>query len=256
MFPKADASLEEAQDEKFDLVARKLALEPGMRLLDVGCGWGGMARHAAKHYGAQVVAVTLSKEQADWATAAVQREGLGGQVRIVNGDYRDSPGQRYDAISSIGLLEHVGVANYASYFGYLHGKLRDGGRLLNHCITRPDNVASAMPGQFIDRYVFPDGELTGFGTDHHRGAERRLRGPSRGEPARALRADAARVVRQPRHPLGRVRGRGGRRDRARLGAVHGRLAAGLRDQRHQLHQVLGVRVPESGDASFPLRPNW
>jgi cyclopropane-fatty-acyl-phospholipid synthase len=119
LFTKPDATLEQAQQDKFDLVARKLDLQPGQRLLDVGCGWGGMARHAARHYGAEVVAITLSREQADWARDAVERDGLTGQVTILHGDYRDAPGDQYDAISSIGLLEHVGVRNYGSYFTYL-----------------------------------------------------------------------------------------------------------------------------------------
>src|ERR1700712_5612121 len=125
VYPKPDASLEEAQEEKFDLVSRKLGLEAGMRLLDIGCGWGGMVRHAAKHYGVKAVGVTLSAEQAQWATAAVQREGLSSQVRILHSDYRDAPGADYDAVSSIGLLEHVGVGNYPAYFSLLKDKLRN-----------------------------------------------------------------------------------------------------------------------------------
>jgi cyclopropane-fatty-acyl-phospholipid synthase len=164
VFDSPKTSLDDAQYAKFDLVARKLGLRPGMRLLDVGCGWGGMARHAAEHYGVEVVAVTLSEQQARWAAEATERAGLADRVRIIHGDYRDSPGSGYDAVSSIGLLEHVGVANYPAYFTLLRDKLRPGGRLLNHCITRPDNRTSPMPGAFIDRYVFPDGELVPLAT--------------------------------------------------------------------------------------------
>ncbi|MGH3266991.1 MAG: class I SAM-dependent methyltransferase, partial [Trebonia sp.] len=159
VYKTPDTTLDDAQREKFDLVARKLDLAPGKRLLDVGCGWGGMARHAAQEYGVDVVAITLSKPQAEWAAAAVKRDGLGGQIRVLHGDYRDSPGTGYDAVSSIGLLEHIGVKNYRSYFGFLRDKLRAGGRLLNHCITRADNRTAALAGAFIDRYVFPDAEL-------------------------------------------------------------------------------------------------
>jgi cyclopropane-fatty-acyl-phospholipid synthase len=161
-YPTADSTHEEAQEHKYDQVARKIGLRPGMRLLDVGCGWGGMVRHAAKHYGAKALGVTLSKEQASWASEAIAREGLSELAEVRHLDYRDVPEGDFDAISSIGLTEHIGVRNYPSYFRFLHGKLRPGGRLLNHSITRPDNVHQPrVVGGFIDRYVFPDGELTG-----------------------------------------------------------------------------------------------
>ena len=163
VFPSEDASLERAQQEKFDLVARKLGLTNGSRLLDVGCGWGGMARHAASEYGASVVAVTLSGQQARWAQQRVERDGLSKRVTVLHADYRDAPGRDYDAISSIGLTEHIGVRNYPAYFALLLGKLRTGGRLLNHCITRADNKSDPLPGEFIDRYIFPDGEHAGAG---------------------------------------------------------------------------------------------
>jgi len=162
-FPTDGASLEEAQAYKYDLVARKLGLQPGMRLLDVGCGWGGMVRHAVKHYGVTALGVTLSREQAVWARAAIEADGIGDRAEVRHGDYRDVTEHGFDAISSIGLTEHIGVANYPAYFGLLKTKLRTGGLLLNHCITRHDNKQGAPAGGFIDRYVFPDGELTGAG---------------------------------------------------------------------------------------------
>ena len=162
-FPDPEATLEEAQAFKYDLVCRKLGLEPGMRLLDVGCGWGGMVRHAAREYGVEVIGVTLSREQAAWGQAAVEREGLAGRAAVRFGDYRDVPETGFDAISSIGLTEHIGVRNYPSYFTFLRDRLVPGGRILNHCITRADNRTKATTGAFIDRYVFPDGELTGSG---------------------------------------------------------------------------------------------
>jgi cyclopropane-fatty-acyl-phospholipid synthase len=164
VFPKVDATLEEAQDEKFDLVCRKLGLERGMRLLDVGCGWGGLALHAAKHYGANVIAVTLSQQQASWGQEAVEREGLGDRVQIRYQDYRDVPETGFDRISSIGLTEHIGASHYPAYFAFLKARLNPGGRLLNHCITRTDtHQRTTYKNGFINRYIFPDGELVPVG---------------------------------------------------------------------------------------------
>ena len=164
IFPSDDATLEEAQAEKFDLICRKLDLKPGMRLLDVGCGWGSMVRHAAKHYGVQALGVTLSREQANWAEQAIKADGLDDLAEVRFSDYRDVVERDFDAISSIGMTEHIGVKNYPAYFGFLHGLLKDDGRLLNHTITRNDNTNNGGAGAFIDRYVFPDGEHAGSGT--------------------------------------------------------------------------------------------
>ncbi len=163
VYPDDTATLEEAQHEKFDLVARKLDLRPGQRLLDVGCGWGGMVRHAAKEYGVQALGVTLSSQQASWGKASIDRDGLGDLAEVRHLDYRDVFETNFDAISSIGLTEHIGVRNYPSYFGFLRDHLRPEGRLLNHSITRHHNRREET-GPFIDRYVFPDGELIGSGT--------------------------------------------------------------------------------------------
>src|SRR5690348_16592339 len=162
VFPTENATLEEAQFEKYDLIARKLNLQPGQRLLDVGCGWGGMVRHAAQHYGVKALGVTLSREQADWGAQRIKEEGLDDLAEVRFMDYRDVTETDFDAVSSIGLTEHIGVANYPAYFSFLRDKLRPQGRLLNHCITRSHNRKEGT-GAFIDRYVFPDGELTGSG---------------------------------------------------------------------------------------------
>ncbi|RYI98727.1 MAG: class I SAM-dependent methyltransferase, partial [Actinomycetales bacterium] len=138
VFPTEDTSLEQAQFEKYDLICRKLDLKPGDRLLDVGCGWGGMVRHAAQHYGVKVIGVTLSQEQAEWAQQAIKRQELDHLAEVRFGDYRDVIETGFDAVSSIGLLEHIGVRNYESYFTFLQSKLKVGGRMLNHCITRRD----------------------------------------------------------------------------------------------------------------------
>jgi len=256
VYPKPDATLEEAQDEKFDLVARKLGLERGMRLLDVGCGWGGMAMHAAEYYGVEVVAVTLSKEQARWAQEAVADRGLSSQVLVLHSDYRDAPGQQYDAISSIGLTEHIGVKNYPSYFSFLRDKLRDGGRLLNHCITRPDNRSSAGAGDFIDRYIFPDGELTGSGRiiteAQNAGFEVRHEENLREHYALTLKAWSENLERHWDECVADV----GEATARIWGLYLAGSRLGFETNGIQLHQVLAVKVAASGDASFPLRPTW
>jgi cyclopropane-fatty-acyl-phospholipid synthase len=162
VFENDDDSLEQAQWNKYDLIARKLGLQQGQRLLDVGCGWGGMVRHAAREYGVRALGVTLSREQAVWAQEKIKEEGLDHLAEVRHLDYRKVPETGFDAVSSIGLTEHIGIDNYPFYFSYLRDKLLPGGRMLNHCITRPDNKPT-QTGAFIDRYVFPDGELTGSG---------------------------------------------------------------------------------------------
>ncbi len=163
-YPDEQSSLETAQSAKYDLIARKLGLKPGMRLLDVGCGWGGMVRHAVKNYGVTALGVTLSKEQASWARAAIEKDGIADKAEIRFLDYRDLRDTDFDAISSIGFLEHVGVGQLADHMQFLHARLKPGGRLLNHCITRPTTKEAARKrASFIDRYIFPDGEITGAG---------------------------------------------------------------------------------------------
>ncbi|WP_326787332.1 cyclopropane-fatty-acyl-phospholipid synthase family protein [Streptomyces sp. NBC_00151] len=159
-------TLEEAQRDKLELVARKLALKPGRRLLDVGCGWGSMAVHAARDHGVRVVGVTLSQEQAAYARKRVAEEGLTDRVEIRVQDYRDVTDGPYDAISSIGMAEHVGAERYLEYAEVLGGLLVPGGRLLNHQIgRRPQRDESSYAvDPFIDAYVFPDGELAPVGT--------------------------------------------------------------------------------------------
>ncbi len=158
--PSEDYDLTDAELGKCDLVARKLDLQPGQRILDVGCGWGTFVINAAKKYGVQAVGVTLSQEQASLARERVHREGLDDQVEIRVQDYRDVRDGPYDAIASIGMAEHVGMSMLPTYTADLFALLRPGGRLLNHAISRrPGKRHGASKTSFIERYVFPDGEL-------------------------------------------------------------------------------------------------
>jgi cyclopropane-fatty-acyl-phospholipid synthase len=158
-----ETGLDAAQEAKLDLVCRKLGLQPEMRLLDVGCGWGSMAIHAAQRYGVSVVGVTLSEEQARMARKRVAEAGLTDRIDIRVQDYRAVDDGPFDAISSIGMAEHVGRAQMPGYVARLTELLRPGGRLLNHAITWNAGVTTWDPDTFIARYVFPDGELLGLG---------------------------------------------------------------------------------------------
>ncbi|MCL8252517.1 class I SAM-dependent methyltransferase [Aeromicrobium fastidiosum] len=255
VYPTLDSTLEEAQHEKYDLICRKLDLKPGDRLLDIGCGWGGMVRHAARHYGVTVLGVTLSREQATWAQDAIKREGLDHLAEVRFSDYRDVPEGEFDAISSIGLTEHIGVKQYGDYFGFLHSKLRDGGRLLNHCITRPNNKTTTT-GAFIDRYVFPDGELTGVGriqvAAQDAGLEVRHVENLREHYAMTLTGWCDNLVEHWDEALEEVT-----IGRAKVWGIYmagSRLA--FERNEIELHHVLAVKADARGDASWPLRPTW
>ncbi|MFJ6908141.1 class I SAM-dependent methyltransferase [Streptomyces griseoluteus] len=250
-----DGSLESAQRDKLELVCRKLGLKPGQRLLDVGCGWGSMALHAAREHGVSVVGVTLSQEQAAFARKRVADEGLTDRVEIRVQDYRDVRDGPYDAISSIGMAEHVGAERYLDYARDLYGLLRPGGRLLNHQIARrPQQDESAYEvDAFIDSYVFPDGELAPIGTTvtmlERAGFEVRDVESLREHYARTLRAwvtnlegDWARAT--------RLAGFG----RARVWRLY-MAASALAFERNQIgvNQVLAVRTPETGTSGLPAR---
>ncbi len=171
-YETGDESLDAAQTQKLDHICRKLRLAPGERLLDVGCGWGALVRHAARHYGVDALGITLSERQAAWAGAAIRELGLGAHCRVEVCDYRDlATDAPFDKIASVGMFEHVGRSMLGSYFGRLFALLVPGGLLLNHGIvasppshhwTWRDHVLWRS-GAFIDRYVFPDGELVPLG---------------------------------------------------------------------------------------------
>ncbi|GIU86454.1 MAG: cyclopropane-fatty-acyl-phospholipid synthase [Acidimicrobiia bacterium] len=252
------ADLAEAQRNKYELIARKLALRPGMRLLDVGCGWGGMAIHAAREHGVEAVGVTLSREQAAYARDAVKEAGVDHLVDIRVQDYRDVDDGPYDAISSIGMFEHVGLARLGEYFDRLHALLRPQGRLLNHGISRPPRPG-ARPRfarrSFIDRYVFPDGELHEVGTVVSRmqrsGFEVRHLESLREHYARTLRAWVANLEGAWDEAV-RLVGPG----RARVWRLYmAASAVNFEEGRTQVHQVLGVRA-DGGRSGMPLRPDW
>ena len=257
VFPQEGASLEEAQTHKFDLACRKLGLQPGMRLLDVGCGWGGMVIHAAQEYGVTALGVTLSRAQAEWSAKAIAEAGLADRAEVRHLDYRDAPGDDYDAISSIGLTEHIGRAQLPAYFRTLLGKLRPGGRLLNHAIMRTTTTQrAAFSRGFINRYVFPDGELHGVGhvvsQMQDAGFEVRHEENLREHYGRTLAGWCANLdanweacVAEVGAPAARV---------WRLYMAGSQLA--FEQHRLELHQVLGVRPSGAGYAAMPLRPDW
>ncbi|HEX3707397.1 MAG TPA: class I SAM-dependent methyltransferase [Mycobacteriales bacterium] len=255
-YPTDQASLEEAQAHKYDLVARKLGLEPGMRLLDVGCGWGGMVRHAAKHYGVETLGVTLSRKQAEWAAKAIADDGLTGMAEVRFSDYRDVAEGGFDAVSSIGLTEHIGLANLPAYFQFLRGKLRPQGRMLNHSITRPTTTEEVKTRGFIDRYVFPDGELEGVGAIvsamQNSGFEVRHEENLREHYGRTLHGWCDNLTSHWDEAVREV-GAG----RAKVWALY-MAGSRLGFERHtiELHQVLGVRIDADGGSGMPLRPDW
>jgi cyclopropane-fatty-acyl-phospholipid synthase len=157
-FLDPDEPLETAQRRKLDLICRKLQFQPGQQLLDIGCGWGALAIHAAQHYGVQVLGVTLSGPQVELATTIAAEAGVGDRVTFKVLDYRDVKG-RFDAIASVGMFEHVGKSQLATYFTRVRDLLEPGGTFLNHGIVTRDRQPRRARPDFQNTYVFPDGEL-------------------------------------------------------------------------------------------------
>jgi cyclopropane-fatty-acyl-phospholipid synthase len=261
-------TLERAQADKHELVCRKLALEPGMRLLDVGCGWGSMLLHAAEHHGVEAVGVTLSQPQADLARKRVAERGLSDRIEIRFADFRDVADGPYDAISSIGMFEHVGLSELDAYFSRCRSLLRPGGRLLNHGISRPQHSqklhhhrwAPAVPGpftdrSFTDRYVFPDGELHEIGSVvtaiQRAGFEARHMESLREHYALTLRCWVGNLESNWDAAIAEV-GPG----RARVWRLYMAAAAvGFEHDDNQVHQVLAT-VTTDGSSGMPLRPRF
>jgi cyclopropane-fatty-acyl-phospholipid synthase len=257
-FTHAGATLDEAQAAKHELVCRKLGLDEraGVRLLDVGCGWGSMAIHAATHHDARVVGITISRAQAELARRRVDEAGVADRVEIRLQDYRDLAGESFDAISSIGMSEHVGHAKIDRYFGTLRSVLMPRGRLLNHAIS---SVGGSTFGRrsFVGRYVFPDGELVDVGevvlAMERAGFEVRDVESLREHYARTLRAwvtnlesnwDEAVAAASPA--------------RAKIWRLYmAGSAIGFEDGGIAIHQVLGVAAAASGDSGMPpTRDGW
>lgn len=253
VFPTVDTPLAEAQAYKFDLVCRKLGLQPGMRLLDVGCGWGGMVIHAAQQYGVQALGVTLSKQQASYATARIKELGLQDVAEVRFQDYRDVAEGNFDRISSIGLTEHIGYKNYPAYFSTLLRKLAPEGRLLNHTITRNDGTQRAKAGAFISRYIFPDGELAGpaqvMSAMNNAGFEIQHEENIRRHYAQTLKYWSANLDNNWDEAVTMV-GLGKART-WRLYLAGSR--AGFTLNRIQLHQFLGTKTDSMGNSGYPWR---
>ncbi|MFF9589640.1 class I SAM-dependent methyltransferase [Streptomyces sp. NPDC014646] len=248
-------TLEEAQRDKLDLVCRKLALKEGDRLLDIGCGWGSMAIHAAREYGARVTGVTLSAEQAAYARKRVADEGLADRVEIRVQDYRDVRDGPYDAVSSIGMAEHVGAVRFRDYADDVHALLKPGGRLLNHQIARrPEKDESAYHvDEFIDAYVFPDGELAPVGRTmailEEAGFEARDVESIREHYALTLRGWVTNLEKHWDRAV-RLTSAG----RARVWRLY--MAASALSFEHNrigVNQILAVRPAEGGASRMPLR---
>ena len=257
-FSSDSTTLEAAQESKHDLICRKLGLpdRPGQRILDVGCGWGSFALHAARHYGAQVVGVTLSREQAQWARERVAASGLDRQVEIRLQDYRDVRDGPFDGIASVGMFEHVGSSKSAEYFGIMRRLLRPQGRLLNHAIS---SVGGSSLGarSFIGRYVFPDGELVDMGKVvlgmEDAGFEVRDVESLREHYAKTLRAWVGNLRQHWEAAVSEVGVR-----RARVWLLYMAASAnGFEDGRISVHQVLGVLpTPEGRSGMPPTRSAW
>jgi cyclopropane-fatty-acyl-phospholipid synthase len=279
VFASPDDTLEQAQARKVDLVARKLDLQPGMRLLDVGCGWGAMAIHAARHYGASVVGVTLSEPQCRYATEQAKLAGVSELVEFRLQDFRDVKDGPFDAVSSIGMSEHVGRKSLPNYSQIIWDQLKPGGRFLNHAIGRPVSydedpqpsqvselsrqmqIALGMRGPsktgsaFIDRYVFPDGELHEVGTMvsmfQAHGFEVRHVESLREHYALTLRRWVDNLVKRFDEAAEEVGV-----ERARVWRLYmAGSAVGFERHHLEIHQILNVR-PVDGRSGMPLRPNF
>jgi cyclopropane-fatty-acyl-phospholipid synthase len=161
LFEEGTQTLEDAQRAKLELICRKLELKPGQRMLDIGCGWGSLVIHAAREHGASVWGITLSEPQAQLARERAREAGVEDRVEIRVMDYRDLREERFDAVASIGMVEHVGEGQIDEYARQIARVLEPGGRVLNHgiVVVAPQERGVHIGGEFSNRYVFPDGEL-------------------------------------------------------------------------------------------------
>jgi cyclopropane-fatty-acyl-phospholipid synthase len=257
VFENPNDSLEDAQSNKYDLVCRKLGLQPGMRLLDIGCGWGGMVLHAAQHYGVDAVGITISREQRALAQQRVADAGLSHKVEIRFQDYRDVADGSFDAVSSIGMFEHVGELRTREYFTQIERLLRPGGRLLNHAINWPTKQRHGQidPDGFMARYVFPDGELLEVGqivtAMQSSGLEVRHVESLREHYALTLREWVRRLEDNWTDAVGCSS-----LARAKVWRLYMAVSAiGFEQGTLSVSQVLATRS-DNGSSEMPLRPHW
>ena len=279
VFDDPETSLVQAQANKHDLICRKLALEPGMRMLDVGCGWGSLLLHAAENYGVTGVGITIAQRQYELARKRVAEAGLGDKIEIRLQDYRDIADGPFDAISSVGMFEHVGRAKMPEYDRKMFDLLAPGGRFLNHGICRPahsdletrggrlhagamrtatavgSSRFSRIKSPLIERYVFPDGELHEVGTIavlmDEAGFEVRHIENLREHYALTLRAWVRNLEDNWDEAVGYVGP-----NRARVWRLYMAASAlGFEVRTTEIHQVLAVR-PDENRSGFPLRPSY
>ena len=251
-----ETALDEAQIAKVDLICRKLDLRSDMKLLDVGCGWGTLVLHAAQEYGVKAVGVTLSKAQLELGKSRVSAAGLSDRVEIRLQDYRQVQETDFAAISSVGMSEHVGDSKLEGYFQTLRRRIVDDGRLLNHCITRPTGGERARTGAFIDRYIFPDSELSGSNRViealTNSGFELRHSENLREHYALTLSRWRENLLEHWDESVTQVGVR-----RVRLWNLYMVLCQlGFEAHNLQIHQFLGEAIAKSGASAFPLSPNW
>lgn len=263
-FETPETSLDDAQEAKLDLVCRKLRLGPGMRLLDIGCGWGSLVIYAAERYGVEATGITLSAAQAEWAAAEIQRRGLEGRALVAIRDYRDLAGLgTFDAVASIGMFEHVGHDRLPDYFRSVFAALRPGGLFLNHGIATTASGVDRWPRRrpfgrrgFVDRYVFPDGELVtveeAIGLARRAGFELLHVESLRPHYALTLRAWVERLEASAAAARAIVGEEVFRTWRIYMAAARRGFEAGDLD----VDQLLLARPGSDGPAARPLRPWW
>ena len=257
VFEQPGWSLEQAQAAKHELALRKLGLRPGMRVLDIGCGWGAHAIHAARHFDVDVVGVTLATEQVELGRKRVAEAGLSNRIELRLQDYRAVDDGPYDAVTSIGMFEHVGWDRAEEFIQSAAGVLRPGGRMMLHSITSP---TARRPGrsrrQFIYRYIFPDGELQPIG----RIVDELQRNGFDVADVDALNLHYAETL---RHWLGRLESNWGAAvadvgvNRARIWRLYlGGCQANFLSRKLQVQQVTAAKPNADGTSALPRRPDW
>jgi cyclopropane-fatty-acyl-phospholipid synthase len=256
-FTKPDDTLEQAQEQKLDYICKKLDLRPGERLLDIGCGWGGLICYAARRYGVNATGITLSEPQAEYATDRIEREGLHAICSAKVRDYRDMDRtESYDKIVSVGMFEHVGAHMLPEYFERAYRLLKPGGRFLNHGIGTGFNFSIRAGESFNDKYIFPDSELLPISTTLH-AAE------TRGFEVRDVESLREHYMMTLRHWLRRLEAHHDEAVRATDESVyriwrinHAGAALGFAIGRTTLYQALFVK-PLNGQSGMPLtRTAW